>query len=142
MNDSVVKLNTAILAKEKNFDVEVNSKYYSCGKARFDILTYNYKKNWNGLRISHQKYYSAPEQSILQKWLREVHNLHIVIKIISHHGYYTNICDLNSFKKEGFIKEEYIYESSEKLKTYEEALEEGLQEALKLITNERTNNFS
>ena len=70
----------------------------------------------------------APTQSLLQKWLREVHNVSIKID-----DYYTysrvrfdyNICELGS-QEDNPVG---VFE------TYEEALETGLQEALKLIKN-------
>ena len=65
---------------------------------------------------------SAPTQSLLAKWLREEHNIHLIAyKNINIDGYdwcyitTDGITNINSYK------------------TYEEAYEIGLQEALKLI---------
>ncbi len=65
-------------------------------------------------------------QSFLQKWLREKYNLHLIlrrgysIKLMSYFYVYNIQYKLNT-------------ESTKRFKTYEQALEEGLQEALSLI---------
>lgn len=88
------------------------------------------------------KLISAPTQSLLQKWLREKHNIHVIPKIndslskrfdersnIEFRQWkwyiYTNINDKD------FIYE--FFNSKVNYDTYEEALETALQEALKLI---------
>ena len=86
----------------------------------------------------------APTQSLLQKWLRDVHKLHLNIVYSYDHNkfavggydeYHSRLLDKRPriegrypypYKCE-FIKKNWIH------KTYEEALEMGLQEALKLI---------
>ena len=69
--------------------------------------------------------------SLLAKWLREVHNLHISINVGLPHKapimYYSNVIKFGKHHKSKFKSEFY--------KTYEEAYEIGLQEALKLINN-------
>ena len=63
----------------------------------------------------------APTQSFLQKWFREIHGIHV----------YAHYIKMRSGKT---LYRYYIGEKpSERFKTYEEALEEGLLEALKLI---------
>lgn len=70
----------------------------------------------------------APTQSLLQKWLREVHHIHIMIAK-SEDGW---ICQLQqSFQQEAYLPK---FDNYLILSSYEEALEEGLKEALKLIT--------
>ncbi len=70
---------------------------------------------------------SAPTQSLLQKWLREVHNIHVNV---SYGLTFT-------FKINGDLKgNDYVdYSNIEEYwsRTYEEALEKGLIEGLKLI---------
>ena len=60
----------------------------------------------------------APTQSLLQKWLREVCNIFVSIDV----NYNCRI----------YLEDELIDESF-KFHSYEQALEKGLQEALKLI---------
>lgn len=104
MKDELISFETAKLAKEKGF-------------------------NWKNIEILDVKRKSAfldsTTRSLLQRWLREVHN----IKLWNEFGY-TN---------EWFCY--YLNKYDDKIQlttnlrsaTYEEALEVGLQEALKLI---------
>ena len=69
--------------------------------------------------------YPAPTQSLLQKWLREKHKIHITIFSSSQESWMFRITKPNQMLTEGIYGEDFI--------TYEEALEVGLQEALKLI---------
>ena len=79
---------------------------------------------------------SLPTQSLLQKWLRDTHNIHIAVD--SYH------C-LGKPKPFG-LAIDYLHESGKwdyldyrddsDFETYEEALEKGLVEGLKLIKNE------
>ena len=125
MKDTRITFETAKLAKEKGFPQEPN---------KLKIPYYNYKGEFKGdvsdwLRkylkkedTSDVESVSAPTQSLLAKWLREKHNIHLIAyKNINIDGYdwcfitTDGITNINSYK------------------TYEEAYEIGLQEALKLI---------
>lgn len=79
------------------------------------------------------KAYLAPTQSLAQKWLREVHNIHIQIER-----------DEDDWKYELYNKFKYgnkhIPNGFNNYPTYEEALEEGLKQALILIKDELNNN--
>ena len=127
MEDTLITFETAKLAKEKGFPQEPN---------KLKIPYYNYKGEFKGdvkdwlrkyLRkedTSDVESVSAPTQSLLAKWLREEHNIHLIAyKNINIDGYdwcyitTDGITNINSYK------------------TYEEAYEIGLQEALKLINN-------
>ena len=76
------------------------------------------EENFNNLKHSDGRnyFYSAPTQSELQKWLRDKHNILVLID----RGDKPYITFQHNRSKEDFD-------------TYEEALEKGLQEALKLI---------
>ena len=125
MEDTRITFETAKLAKEKRFPQEPN---------RRKVPYYNYKGEFNGDVTDFLRKYlreedtsdvesvSAPTQSLLAKWLREEHNIHLIAyKNINIDGYdwcfitTDGITNINSYK------------------TYEEAYEIGLQEALKLI---------
>ena len=101
MEDTRINFETAKLAKEKGCNLE----NCTCGGYP-DCICYD-------KRIS---------QSLLAKWLREQHNIHLIAyKNINIDGYdwcfitTDGITNINSYK------------------TYEEAYEIGIQEALKLI---------
>ena len=120
LKEKLISFETAKLAKEKGF--HISSRGEGMGKRVFI----------NGELVntifSSKDHIHAPTQSLLQKWLREVHNVSIKID-----DFYTysgvrfdyNICKLGS-QEDNPVG---IFE------TYEEALEIGLQEALKLIKN-------
>ena len=106
MKEDLVSYEVAKLAKEKGFDWESTSFYLSDKKLRFnvivdrsyygdeaeyeldDLLKHWNKKDWVytkdicecfGPKVDNIKYFeafSAPTQALLQKWLREEHNLH------------------------------------------------------------------
>ena len=145
MNEQLVSFETAKLAKEKGFNIEVKC-YYDLKKFGerplefFGKLNANDLTKWNEeLRENvHAEYVSAPTQSLLQKWLREKHNIHISIFRYENNAYtlylYKNDCKrafpfnlIESSVKSNNINQVIKYNS------YEEALEEGLLEALKLI---------
>ena len=128
MEDTRITFETAKLAKEKRFPQEPN---------RRKVPYYNYKGEFNGDVTDFLRKYlreedtsdvesvSAPTQSMLAKWLREKHNIHLIAyKNINIDGYdwcfitTDGITNINSYK------------------TYEEALEVGLQEALNFINSE------
>lgn len=75
--------------------------------------------------------YYQPTQSLLQKWLREIKNLHIAI-IRDACGYGYDICkaDNGTFIAAGIFDGP---NDGGQWDTYEEALEVGIQKALKLV---------
>ena len=86
MKEQLISFETAKLAKEKGFNIEVKT-YFDIKKfgdkpcefyGRLNANDYNswddkLKKNINA------GYISAPTQSLLQKWFREVHNCHVEV---------------------------------------------------------------
>lgn len=115
MQEELISFETAKLAKEKGFD-EVCSYLYENSKE----IVYTTHKN-SGLN-KHFDWYSAPTQSLLQKWLREVHNILVYVDPRSHHIFQYHI-----------ITEDDEIIGSDRLNNWELTLEKGLQEALKLI---------
>ena len=115
-----------IVEKGKSPKAEVCSTRSNCINGLIadyqDTLSKNNKYTW----------YFRTTQSLLQKWLREVHNIHIEVNIDILENWYFTAYNLSN-KRCSEIPE--IYEKGKDFKgtTYEEALEIGLQEALKLI---------
>jgi len=130
MKEELITFETAKLAKEKGFDEVTDINYYE---------DYNYKleSNFNGLKHSDGNNYfiSAPTQSLLQKWLRDKHNIHIQCEVRVTYGEYkksfVNLYQMNVFTISGDMKNHTTFTGN--YNTYEEALEAGLVEALKLI---------
>lgn len=123
MEDVLVSFATAKLAKEKGFNLLV-LKYYdgsymiaTQAKNPFDIKNYNLH---NG-----STFYSAPTQSLLAKWLRETHLIHIEI----HRDEDMWKPEIYSFKEGN----KHIPIGFKNYDLYEEALEAGLLFALNLI---------
>jgi len=112
MTDQLISFETAKLAKEKGFNIE---------------CIYHIEKNLKTEEIlNHVHYgYECPTQSLLQKWIRETHSIHIGIDYDVGGWSYFYLTNLKSPTKDVNWSKNYD--------TYEETLEAGLQEALKLI---------
>ena len=123
MKEQLISFETAKLAKEKEFPQSRKAK----GKFRDDGSTENL--GIGGAMVDTCKeWYERPTQSLLAKWLREEYNIHVTSQIgnldfINTYHYEIRHIDKNKFTCK--VKVNY--------KTYEEAYEIGLQEALKLI---------
>lgn len=113
MQEDLINLETAKLAKEKGFDIW-NDIYDVIGNLIPSLIReMRFEQDW----------FPAPTQSLLQKWLREKHNLHIEIHIFNPNVGYS----IKEIESQLYVDERVEY------KTYEEALEVALFEALKLI---------
>ena len=127
MKEQLVSFETAKLAKEKGFDgfcfdaYNTHKMKYSCGWLEY-IDDNEIEIPFTSESLKPEDILS-PTQSLLQKWLREVHNLIIIIDW-------------------GPLSEKYSYEIYYKSKdydgeyvnaVYEDALEEGLKRALEIV---------
>lgn len=119
MEEQLISFDTAKLAKEKGFleDCRNSFTWYNTVKP-MPCSTF---RDWNSFD---KDWFSAPTQSLLQKWLREVY--HIEVNAIPT-GLKLSRRYLPRFWFSG-----YEYNGADFV-TYEEALEEGLIRALKLI---------
>jgi hypothetical protein len=130
MKEQLITFQTAKLAKEKGFDEIVDYIYMTNHTTEVLFENINDLKHSDG----NNPFVSAPTQSLLQKWLRDEHNIHIDIHAAQ--IAWNNKCSYlrSVFKIKGkHVSNEYVSYRVKEVKTYEEALEEGLQEALKLI---------
>jgi len=127
MSLQVISYDNAVLAKEKGYDQHP----YRAADNHSEAYYPEYEDGSGEIKLNHPLFNPskiiaiAPFQEVLRKWLREKHNIMInvfdsttndkfavlVSKLFSHQDYYDN----------------KYYD------TYEEALEDGLQEALKQI---------
>lgn len=125
--ETIITFKTAKLAKEKKFNVECFNYYQDSHRAGVKSINSPITNSLIDELHEEDKYcvifYTAPSQSVLQKWLREEHNIDVLInKTISGVYYYV------------------IWKGSEKLKPvgrfykYEDCFDNGLFEALSLIT--------
>lgn len=138
VEDTLISFETAKLAKDKGFDLECKYRYYKVyagstlnkvGHNVGDFVLSTISKNDNSLGVASLA--ETPTQSLLQKWLRGVHSIHICVDISLLKEWYVNIYDIKNKPSE--FGQTYEFLNEIRFKTYEEALEIGLQEALKLI---------
>jgi hypothetical protein len=127
MKEQLITFETAKLAKEKGFDIGTLQSYLShqntfCS----ENIDYNHNK--------HSNRFSAPTQGLLQKWLREVHNIDVWSQPFVHQSELTGKPCLPDESYSYFIYKDgsWIIDKVDFL-DWELALEKGLQEALKLI---------
>ncbi len=139
--EALISFNTAKLAKEKGFqepclhhyhDGVLNAHWLENGSStdiEFRVDLEDLFENINHKtyeRFNKGEFYSAPTQALLQKWLRDVHNIHIEIQSpdTTQETWGSHIRYINKFGNRGDCGDS---------ESYEAALEDGLLEALKLI---------
>ena len=131
MEDTRITFETAKLAKEKRFPQEPNKRkvpYYNYkGEFKGDVTDF-LRKYLREEDTSEVESVSAPTQSLLAKWLREEHNIHVTSQIGNLDFISTYHYDIRYI-----VKNKFMCKVKGNFKTYEEAYEIGLQEALKLI---------
>jgi hypothetical protein len=134
LKEQLIEFKTAKLAKEKGFDVECNSYYIETLEhelyiPREGLTTFPAHKprvlTFNPLEPYHINHGYAPTQSLLQKWLRDVHGIDVYCVPTIHPQEGEPTYWHHNFINDG-LKEALIG-------TYEDILERGLQRALKLI---------
>lgn len=119
MREQLISFETAKLAKEKGFFYK--GMMYRKGGTLSDGKGF----------MSNLDLYSAPTQSLLQKWLREKHKIHCLADCNAVGWAWFIETTEGTHIKSGDYKAP-IPESG-RWETYEEALEAGLKEALNLI---------
>lgn len=77
ITEDYVSFETAKLLKEKGFDADIDIWYDENGDAFF-CHKYDISHNWRTRQK--QEVYLRPTLQMARKWLRKVHNLHIVIE--------------------------------------------------------------
>ena len=156
MKEQLITFETAKLAKEKGFNEPVLYHYLDDeGEGTFILTpneshfstevkmirgvidvgeTNNVTTTENLYDIFNEEiewYISVPTQSLLQKWLRQIHNINVypILSYTNNQKYTIELrYDFSKIRTSQTGLTEKIYYD-----TYEEALEQGLLEALKLI---------
>ena len=124
MEERLIEFNTAELAKKKGFDLNCRFLYKSkLGWEEGIGVDYN----WNRFNS-----YSAPTQSFLQTWLREIHDIHIQILIYSwsERTYYYKIHSKRAYVSNS---SKFILDSDVVIGKYVDVLEKALHHGLNLI---------
>jgi hypothetical protein len=128
--EEFITFETARHAKEKGFGQPV--MHYGTYQRRFPTTTdWNVEKaaikNWNddeGMKFYERV--SLPSQAVLQRWLREHHQLHTVVDHYKKGHYSVRLSDAG----DNGVSDKLF---GEEFATYELALEAGLLEALTFI---------
>lgn len=118
--DDLVTYETALLAREKGFNIDCGWKIRKLEDGSFTHT------NCSKLGVE------QPTQSLLKKWLQEKHNIHVnnFCEIWSdlHYNYHSKI----NFQKDGFW-EWFIPTKGKDNLSYKDALEIGLYQCLQLV---------
>lgn len=161
MKEELINLKTAKLAKEKRFNIEtftayIGDKFYKseAEETGYDGFNLAESENWNskwvytkngngcfGCKLDNVKYfnaYSAPTQSLLQKWIREKLNINISI-YNNASGYFWAIMKTEGGSDLGHSDERGDNLESGTFSTYEKALEDILYLILKYSFEEFLN---
>lgn len=125
MTETLIGFELAKLSKEKKFEQYTGLFYENSSKINNAILARPNSYFGSDYRII------KCSQNLLQRWLREVHNIHICIDISINSKWFYNIYNLKDKRNCEFKESVNKFEFN----TYEQALEQGLIEALKLINN-------
>ena len=128
MKEDFITFETAKLAKEKGFNYNCYCGYDKNGETyRPHYWEMSCDTNMLVIResdLDEDVICLAPTQSLLQRWLRVEHKLDVIVSVVYTGDGKRYHCDLFTT---------YMSSLPSIFDTYEEALEEGLQEALKLI---------
>jgi len=146
MSDQLCTFPVALLAKEKGFqkfksseNIEGEFFFYN----NFGVIDSNYYKKGLGSKLGAMlndknvgakwsNSCEAPTQTELQKWLRETHKIFVSVDFDPEYhktGIYS--ADVRSLKEENLG--EKLLDGFSLFTNYDEALEEGLHQTLKLI---------
>lgn len=128
MQDQLIEFETAKLAKEKGFNIFNGAEYFDAKGAE-----------WMGISPfldDHNDKYPRPTQSLLQKWLREEHQLEV-----SSHPVVVGSYSFKVYELKEIIHIRYLWgrdvsfkdSRNTDFKSFELALEIGLLRALELI---------
>ena len=122
MQEILITFETAELAKQKGFNIRTDFKFDRNNKIdKTPSLKYQ-MRNGTNILINPSPFTFAPTQSLLQKWLREIYSIDI---ILFRYGQIVYRCHIY---KNGLLEEVFGLEPN-----YELLLENGLQKGLKLI---------
>ena len=116
MEEKLVSYNVAKLAKEVGFNVVTEYRFF-----------YNSELTTKTPSQSSKPTIYAPTQSLLQKWIREVHNIDISVSPSLVKWYYYTI----------YLNKICMDDNEQPFETYEQAIEQAILGSLKLIKDEK-----
>lgn len=137
MKETLISFQVAKLAKEKGFKLNCTCYYevYPEGPLRYKLFTEE-DEDTTYVNEKSDVRFASVTQSLLQKWLREVHNICIYVTTTTLGDFAVFITDTFNLN---LVRNNNLYNNAAYVGyTYEEVLEVGLLEALKLIPNFKT----
>ncbi len=137
MKDQLVTFETAKLAKEKGFEIKTMPFYRVIEPMSSDVKYFGKKDKEILVKYNNQfdsvwSDFSAPTQSLLQKWLREKHKIHAFAHPVEDLNSFLSIVDVmtpSAFER--------LYISYNEYNNFENALERSLKEGLKLLKDKK-----
>lgn len=127
IEEQFVSFDTAKMLKEAGFNVPCRGVYVTDRTGYYEFREYDNKQTTDDLCRNavdgFQYEYLAPTQALAARWLREAHNIDVMVDVYNSDYYVCNV-----YKNKHLMIIRNIVTSS-----FEEALEEGLREAIKLI---------
>lgn len=142
----LVKFTTAKLAYEKGYNrltygiphTSIQRHYYNRDGELNGDVTYMIQAIVNGEDVK-GFIYDAPAQYVLQKWLRDKHNIFVTVDIDPDlYKCRTNYCaDVKNCDSNSDSLGLRLLDGFSLHQSYEEALEEGLYQALKLVDGKK-----
>jgi len=128
-HECYVSFEVAKLLKQAGFDYKVRLYYEHNGKLRGknsgSFINFNSPTIWENNGNTDKQLYSAPTLDVAQRWLREVHHLHITIFSSSQESWMFRITKPHQNLENGVYGEDFY--------TYEEAQEAGIKKALEMV---------
>ena len=127
IKEQFVSFDTARMLKEAGFDVPCRGIYVTDRTGYYEFREYDNKQTTDDLcwdtEDGFQYEYLAPTQALAARWLREAHNIDVMVDVYNRDYYVCNV-----YKNKHLMIIRNIVTSS-----FEKALEEGLRESIKLI---------
>lgn len=120
IEEQFVSFDTAKSLKEAGFNVECDWFYINDGSVDTGIVVRSTSPRDHNMGTD---FLSRPTQALAARWLRETHTIDIAIGVVNAQFYYARL-----YQRSYLVDMNTIFKP-----TYEEALETGLQKAIKLI---------
>jgi hypothetical protein len=131
-HECYVDLEVAKLLKEAGFDWKCNGAFISEDGIQYAFIKMDAVCDSNNSKYNPYNI-SAPTLDVAQRWMREVKDVDIVVHIDYHYGeQYSKAYYCPFYIGTG----DKLY-TTEHFKTYEEALEAGIKNALEMILNKK-----
>lgn len=130
MIEQVINVENSKLLSNIGFDVECEC-FYNRGSG--------YKLQNNSiLRTGDDEIFEAPTQALVQKWLREVHGINIFMSFkpnVKKWDYMPYSVSMNGKEYTKYYWAYFALHNARRYDTYEQALEDGITEALLMLNN-------